>query len=83
MSSLKSRVLVAVVGVPVLLWVVLAAPRVVIEYMLVLLAGIGGAELQQCVSGKQKGELVTADGNYVMDCPFGERSGCRQRTTVM
>lgn len=23
---------------------------------------------------KQKGELVTADGNYVMDCPFGE--GC-------
>ena len=22
---------------------------------------------------KQKGELVTADGNYVMDCPFGDR----------
>ena len=58
MSSLKSRVLVAVVGVPVLLWVVLAAPRVVIEYMLVLLAGIGGAELQQCVSGVKESKIV-------------------------
>ena len=58
MSSLKSRVLVAVVGVPVLLWVVLAAPRVVIEYMLILLAGIGGAELQQCVSGVKESKIV-------------------------
>lgn len=58
MTSLKSRVLVAVVGVPVLLWVVLWAPSVVIMAAIALLAGIGGVELQQCVSGVKKGEIV-------------------------
>ncbi|MBQ7778533.1 MAG: phosphatidate cytidylyltransferase [Oscillibacter sp.] len=59
MTSLKSRVLVAVVGVPVLLWVVLWAPRAVIVLALALLAAIGSMELQQCVSGEQKSELVS------------------------
>ena len=58
MSSLKSRVLVSVVGVPLLLWVVLWAPSIVIMAAVALLAGIGGMELQQCVSGVKRGELV-------------------------
>ena len=58
MSSLASRILVAVIGVPVLLWVVLWAPSVVMLVALCLLAGIGTMELQQCVSGIKKGEIV-------------------------
>ena len=49
MSSLKSRVLVAVVGLPVLLWVVLAAPRMVIAIALAILAAIGADELMKCI----------------------------------
>ncbi len=58
MTSLKSRVLVAVIGVPVLVAVVLWAPMAVVAAALALLAGIGGMELQQCVSGTKKGELI-------------------------
>ena len=58
MTSLKSRVLVAVLGVPVLVAIVLWAPTGVIAAALALLAGIGSMELQQCVSSKKKGELV-------------------------
>ena len=58
MTSLKSRVLVAVIGVPLLVAIVLWAPTAVIAAALALLAGIGGMELQQCVSGTQKGELI-------------------------
>lgn len=58
MSSLGSRVLVAVIGVPVLLWVVLWAPSIVMMAALCLLAGIGAMELQQCVSGVKRSELV-------------------------
>ena len=58
MTSLKSRVLVAVVGVPVLLWVVLGAPVAVVAFMLTVLAGIGGAELQQCVGGVKESTFV-------------------------
>ena len=58
MSSLKSRVLVAVVGIPVLLWIVLWAPKLVIMIALAVLAGIGAMELQQCVSGVKKGEII-------------------------
>ena len=58
MSSLKSRVLVSVIGVPLLVVIVLWAPTVVIAAALALLAGIGSMELQQCVSSTQKGELV-------------------------
>ena len=49
MSSLQSRVLVAVIGVPVLVWVVLWAPSLVMLAALALLAGIAAHELMQCV----------------------------------
>ena len=49
MSSLKSRVLVSVVGVPLLLWVVLAAPVQVIIAALMILTGIAAFELMNCV----------------------------------
>ena len=45
MSSLKSRVLVSVVGIPLLLGVVLLAPDAVIMAALAALAGIGAHEL--------------------------------------
>ena len=57
-DNLKSRILVAVLGVPVLVWVVLWAPSIVMMIALCLLAGIGGMELQQCVSGVKRSELV-------------------------
>ena len=59
MSSLKSRVLVSVVGVPLLLWVVLGAPTIVMVIALCALAAIGGYELQQCVSGTERKELAS------------------------
>ena len=52
MSSLQSRVLVAVIGVPVLVYVVLWAPSAVMMAALCALAGIGGLELQRCVSAQ-------------------------------
>ena len=58
MTSLQSRVLVSVIGVPVLVWVVLWAPPVVLLVALCLLAGIGTMELQQCVSGVRRSEMV-------------------------
>ena len=58
MSSLQSRVLVSVIGVPVLVWVVLWAPSIVMLIALCLLAGIGAMELQKCVSGVKRSELV-------------------------
>ena len=58
MSSLQSRVLVAVIGVPVLVYVVLWAPSIVMMAALCVLAGIGGLELQRCVSGVKQSEMV-------------------------
>lgn len=55
---MKSRILVAAVGVPVLVWVVLWAPSIVMMAALCLLAGIGAMELQQCVSGVKRSELA-------------------------
>ena len=59
MSSLASRILVAMVGVPILAWVVLWAPLPVLAVAVALLAAIGGLELQQCVSGVKTGGIVT------------------------
>lgn len=59
---MKSRILVAVVGVPVLLYVVLAAPPLVMEIALAVLACIGGNELQKCVSGKEQRTLLLLSG---------------------
>ena len=58
MSSLQSRILVAAVGIPALLYVVLAAPPVVMMLALCVLAGIGAMELQQCVGGVKRSDLV-------------------------
>ncbi len=66
MSSLQSRVLVAVIGVPVLVWVVLWAPSFVMLFALCLLAGIGGEELQQCVGGVNHNRLK----NMSFTCAF-------------
>ena len=63
MTSLKSRVLVAVVGVPVLLWVVLWAPTAVVAIALAILAGIGAYELMKCVGAHsyiRSGAIVVA-----------------------
>ena len=59
MSSLQSRILVAVVGVPLLLYVVLAAPSWVMLAALCVLAGVGGMELQRCVGGAARRELMS------------------------
>ena len=55
---MKSRILVAAAGVPVLLYVVLAGPPLLMMAALCLLAGIGAMELQRCVSGVKRSELV-------------------------
>ena len=64
MSSLQSRVLVAVIGVPVLVWVVLWAPAIVMLFALCLLAGIGAMELQKCVSGVKHDRLTNLSFTY-------------------
>ena len=58
MSSLQSRVLVAVIGVPVLVWVVLWAPSLVMMAALAILAGIGAGELMKCVGLGKKSFLM-------------------------
>ena len=50
---MKSRILVAVVGVPILLYVVLWGPEWLMALTLAALAGGGGLELQKCVSGRK------------------------------
>ena len=57
MSSLMSRVLVAVIGVPVLIWVVLWAPSVVITAAISILSCIAGYELLKCIGLPRKGGL--------------------------
>ena len=64
MSSLQSRVLVAVIGVPVLAWVVLGAPSVVMLIALAILGGIGAMELQKCVSGVKHDRLTNLSFTY-------------------
>ena len=48
-----SRILVAVVGGPILLYIVLWGPPLVLLGALALLAGIGGRELYRCVGGER------------------------------
>lgn len=59
---MKSRILVAVIGIPVLLYVVLAAPSWVMLAALCLLASIGSMELQQCVSGGKRNDSLMGVG---------------------
>ena len=62
MTSLKSRLLVSVVGVPLLLWLVLGAPVFMIAAALCLLAAFGAVELQQCVSGEKMNGMCVLGG---------------------
>ena len=47
---MKSRLLVAAVGIPMILWVILWAPSVVLTVTLALLGAIGAYELMKCVN---------------------------------
>lgn len=71
MSSLKSRVLVSVIGIPVLVAIVLWTPSVVLLAAVALLAGIGAVELQQCVSGEKGGVMSAAGAAMAIFTVFG------------
>lgn len=47
---MKSRLLVAALGIPLILWLILVAPLVVLTLVLCLLSGIGAWELMKCVN---------------------------------
>lgn len=49
---MKSRLLVAAVGIPLILWVILWAPFVVLNLTLALLGAIGAYELMKCVNAR-------------------------------
>ena len=57
---MKSRILVAVVGVPVLVYIVLWGHPLLLLFALALLAGIGGNELYRCVGGEKDSFLSVA-----------------------
>ena len=47
---MKSRLLVAAIGIPLILWLILWAPLAALEFTLFLLSGIGAWELMKCVN---------------------------------
>lgn len=47
---MKSRLLVAAIGIPLILWLILWAPLAALEFALFLLSGIGAWELMKCVN---------------------------------
>ena len=53
-----SRILVAVVGIPAIILIVLYCPRFVLCAALAVLAALAGMELQQCVSQQRRGVMV-------------------------
>ena len=55
---MKSRILVAAVGVPLLLLLILWVPTAVLAAVVAAAAAIAGVELQQCVGGEKKGSIV-------------------------
>ncbi len=55
---MSSRILVAVVGIPLVILIVLWAPSQAICAALCALAALAGMELQQCVSGEKGGVMV-------------------------
>ena len=69
---MKSRILVAVVGVPVLLYVVLWAPAEVLEVGLALLSAIAGYELMKCMgaTGVWRRAAAAAAGVHVLSVSF-------------
>ena len=67
MTSLQSRILVAVIGVPVLLWVVLWAPPLVMNLMLAALSAIAAWELVRCVSAYKAWRWPSASRAFLME----------------
>ena len=65
---MKSRILVAVVGVPILLYVVLWAPAEVMEMGLALLSAVAGYELMKCMGagGAWRRAAAAAAAVYVL-----------------
>lgn len=63
---MKSRLLVAAVGVPVLLWVILWAPLIVLEFMIALLSAIGAYELMKCVGAHQNWRAGIAAAAFLL-----------------
>ena len=57
---MKSRLLVAAAGIPVLLWVILWAPLIVLEFTIALLSAIGAYELMKCVGAQESWRVGTA-----------------------
>lgn len=57
---MKTRILVAAVGVPILLYIVLWGHPTLLLFALALLAGIGGNELYRCVGGDRDTFLAVA-----------------------
>lgn len=51
---MKSRLLVAALGIPLILWVILWAPLGVLRLTLALLSGIGAYELMKCVNANPR-----------------------------
>ena len=72
---MKSRLLVAAVGIPFLLWAILWAPVVVLEILILLLSGIGAYELMKCVGATpywSKGVGIAAAFISSMSNAFGK-----------
>lgn len=57
---MKSRLLVAAVGIPLILWAILWAPLLVLELVLALLSAIGAYELMKCVNAQPNWRMGTA-----------------------
>ena len=55
---MNTRILVAVIGIPLIILIILYSPGAVICAALCVLAGLAGMELQQCVSGKRRSVMV-------------------------
>lgn len=72
---MKSRLLVAAVGIPLILLIILWAPVQLLKIMLALLAGIGGLELMKCInaaSNWQAGVAIAACQAVFFPAFFGE-----------
>ena len=71
---MKSRILVAVVGVPILLYVVLWAPAEVMEVGLALLSAVAGYELMKCMGagGAWRRAAAAAAAVYVLAVSVAE-----------
>ena len=55
---MRSRILVAVVGVPILLYIVLWGPEWLLAVALAVLSGVGAYELMKCVGAMRSGKML-------------------------